>query len=118
MEVGLPPLWPAAPSLLDGLRAQRHLRRLARLLRRRGWSAQARFGGAIPLLRVFDPRVPCIGDSVMVVQDEEGRWWFKSGTGELLAPCDEVGAACVRIAELLVPWVVCALGGRAAGLAG
>ncbi|NVI88519.1 hypothetical protein [Actinomadura sp. BRA 177] len=111
---GIPPQRPAAPSPLDDRRARRELNRLARRLRRRGWSAQARFGDGAPLVRLFDPRVPYIGDSVMVVWDETGRR-FRSSTGELLASCDDADSACVRVAELLVPWVLGALGGRPPG---
>ncbi|MFA1546611.1 hypothetical protein [Actinomadura chokoriensis] len=109
--VGLPPGPPVAPSPLDVWRARRHLNRLARRLRRRGWAAQPRYGGSPPLLRVFDPRVPSVGDSVTTVRDGDG-WWFASSTDDRLATCSDLDGACVGVAEMLVPWVVQALGGR------
>ncbi|WP_067802461.1 hypothetical protein [Actinomadura formosensis] len=108
---GFPPCPPVAPSLLDTWRARRHLNRLALRLRRDGWTARPRYGQSPPLLRVFDPRVPCIGDSITAVRDETG-WWFVSSTGDRLAPCPDLDGACAGVARLLVPWVVCALGDR------
>ncbi|MFA1541511.1 hypothetical protein [Actinomadura monticuli] len=108
---GLLPGPPVAPSPLDVWRARRQLYRLARRLRRRGWTAQIRYDNSPILLRVFDPRVPCIGDSITAVGDEAG-WWFTSSTGDRLAACSDLDGACAGIAASLVPWVVRALGGR------
>ncbi|MFG1858616.1 hypothetical protein ACGFJT_42760 [Actinomadura geliboluensis] len=108
---GLPPGPPVAPSLPDAWRARRHLNRLARRLRRGGWTAQPRYDESPPLLRVFDPRVPCVGESVTAVRDGSG-WWFVSSTGGRLGACSDLEGTCAGVAASLVPWVVQALGGR------
>ncbi|TDD87528.1 hypothetical protein [Actinomadura rubrisoli] len=104
----IPPSPPVAPSPLDAWRARRHLGRLARRLRRRGWTAQARFTASPPLLRVFDARVPRIGDSIAANREEAG-WWFMSSTGERLAPCADPDWAVSKISVQLAPFISCAL---------
>lgn len=83
------------------------LERLRRALRREGWVAQRRYGGSLVMLRVYSSAVPCIGDSITVVRGD-GGWWFRSSTGDLLAPCSHVGLAVSEVSALLRPWVAAA----------
>ncbi|TDD61117.1 hypothetical protein E1293_45205 [Actinomadura darangshiensis] len=109
MDLPLRP--PVVPSTLHAWRARRRLNRLARSLRRRGWTVQPHYRGRPPLLRVFDSKVPCIGDSIKAVKDE-AAWHYVSNTGQRLAPCDDPNKACIAVAALLVPWILRAFGGR------
>lgn len=80
------------------------LNRLRRVLRRRGWTAERRYDESLPMLRVYSVGAPCVGDSITVVRGD-GGWWYRSSTGELLAPCSRVGVAAWRVSALLLPWV-------------
>ncbi|WP_433228975.1 hypothetical protein [Actinomadura formosensis] len=84
--------------------ARRRLNRLARALRRHGWRAQRRYTGPRPVLRVFFPDAPCLGDSVTVTAGD-GGWWYRSSTGELLAPCSDVDLAVSLVTTSLGRWV-------------
>ncbi|MCQ0006332.1 hypothetical protein [Actinomadura madurae] len=84
--------------------ARRQLNRLARVLRRHGWTVDRRYAETLPMLRVFFPGAPCLGDSVTVVSGD-GGWWYRSSTGELLAPCWRVDLAVAQISTLLERWV-------------
>jgi hypothetical protein len=77
---------------------------LARALRRQGWTVDRRYLETLPMLRVFFPGAPCLGDSITVVGGD-GGWWYRSSTGELLAPCSRVDLAVSRISTLLERWV-------------
>lgn len=70
-------------------------------------------------LRVTDPRVPYIGETVMLVRaanvpSVKQVPWFKSSTGVLFAPCTDPQRAAEAIHFLLTPWVAIALKKRAA----
>ncbi|MDL4818302.1 hypothetical protein [Actinomadura opuntiae] len=91
--VGVPPDSPAAP---DAWLACFLLNRLARRLRLRGWSVQFRYEGSPPLLRVWDARIPSLGDSITAARDD-ADWWFTSSTGERLAACREPGLAVLML---------------------
>ncbi|WP_024934134.1 hypothetical protein [Actinomadura welshii] len=84
--------------------ARRRLNRLARALRRDGWTVERRYAETLPTLRVFFAGAPCLGDSVTVVSGD-GGWWYRSSTGELLAPCSRVDLAVSQISTLLERWV-------------
>src|SRR5437868_11143298 len=99
--VDIPPGSPAAPCPLDVWRTRRYLRRLARQLRRRGWTAQTRFTVSPPLLRVYDPQTPHIEDHVTVVREDAG-FWFVSSSGKWLAPCADLDWAVARVSAQLV----------------
>ncbi|NDU72375.1 hypothetical protein GWI34_07015 [Actinomadura sp. DSM 109109] len=69
-------------------------------------------------LRVTDPRVPHIGETVMLVEaanvpSARQVPWFKSSTGVLFGPCTDPQRAAEAIHFLLIPWVGMALKKRA-----
>lgn len=84
--------------------ARRHLNRLARTLRRRGWTVDHRYAETRPILRVFFPDAPCLGDSITVAAGN-GGWWYRSSTGELLAPCADIDLAVSRVTTALDRWI-------------
>ncbi|WP_152563814.1 hypothetical protein [Actinomadura welshii] len=84
--------------------ARRRLDRLARALRRHGWTVDRRYLETLPMLRVFFPDAPCLGDSITVVSGD-GGWWYRSSTGELLAPCSDLDLAVSQLSTLLERWV-------------
>lgn len=94
----------ARAALPRPLTARRLLNRLGRRLRRRGWSVERRYDEALPMLRVYFPGAWCLGESVRVVAGD-GGWWYRSSTGELLAPCSQVDLAVSLIASSLERWV-------------
>ncbi|GAA2415725.1 hypothetical protein GCM10010191_27570 [Actinomadura vinacea] len=109
----IPPDAPTAPFLPEcsgPWRAHRYLDRLARAMRRYGWTAELRYAQQPPiLLRVYSEAVPCIGESVSVLQ-ENGAWWYRASYGVWLAQCTNVPLAAQRLSVLLTPWVSAALG--------
>ncbi|GAA3950153.1 hypothetical protein GCM10023085_35930 [Actinomadura viridis] len=110
--VPIPPDAPTAPALPEHSgpwRAHRYLHRLARAMRRYGWTTEVRYGQLLPtLLRVYSAAVPSIGESVTVVR-ANGIWWYRASTGEWLAPCTNLQLATQRLSVLLTPWVTAAL---------
>jgi hypothetical protein len=87
-----------------------HLDRLAQEVIREGWKAVPRYDGPCPLLRVFDPAVPDFGESITLVPGTtSGVWWYRSSTGEDLAPHTKPARAAERITRILVPYVTAAL---------
>lgn len=91
---------------------RRRLDRLARELRREGWTTARRYGQTPLTLRVFSESVPCLGESITVVRRRGSAVsWYRSSTGALLAPCSQVEAAAHEITALLTPWVAIALMG-------
>ncbi|TDC57921.1 hypothetical protein E1281_03160 [Actinomadura sp. KC345] len=80
------------------------MNRLARRLRRLGWRVERRYGDAVPMLRVHFPGLPSLGESIMVAAGA-GGWWYRSSTGELLAPCSQVDMAVSLITSSLERWV-------------
>ncbi|TDD73490.1 hypothetical protein E1293_31280 [Actinomadura darangshiensis] len=87
--------------------ARRQLNRLARALRRRGWTVDRRYAETCPMLRVFFPDMPCLGDSVTVAGGD-GGWWYRSSTGELLAPCADMDLAVTQVTTALERWIAMA----------
>ncbi|SFP73837.1 hypothetical protein SAMN04489713_11710 [Actinomadura madurae] len=87
--------------------ARRLLNRLGRALRRQGWTVDRRYAETLPMLRVHFPDAPCLGDSITIVGRDDG-WWYRSSTGELLAPCSRVDLAVSQISTLLERWVAVA----------
>ncbi|MFA1544525.1 hypothetical protein [Actinomadura monticuli] len=61
------------------------LNRLARALRRRGWTVDRRYAETRPMLRVFFPDAPCLGDTVTIAAGD-GGWWYRSITGNCWRP--------------------------------
>ncbi|SNS69960.1 hypothetical protein [Actinomadura mexicana] len=91
-----------------------HLDRLAHELIREGWKAVPRYDGPLPLLRVFDPAVPGLGESVTLAPGSTSdAWWYRSSTGEDLAPHTSPARAAERITRILTPYVAAALAARA-----
>ncbi|MFB4311956.1 hypothetical protein [Actinomadura sp. GTD37] len=84
--------------------ARRQLNRLARALERRGWRVDRRYAETRPLLLVHFPGVTGLGDSVIVAAGD-GGWWYRSSTGELLAPCSNTELAVSRVMTALDRWV-------------
>lgn len=81
------------------------LDRLAAALNEAGWATRRRYGQIPVLIHVFHPEVPVLGDSISVEPSFGTVPWFKSSTGELLAPCDDLPLAVEQIAKLLGPYV-------------
>lgn len=93
--------------------AAEHLDRLASELVREGWTALPRNSDTEPLLQVFDPDVPAFGESITVVPGAtRGTWWFRSSTGEYLAPHTQPGLAADKVTRILIPYVTAALAAR------
>jgi hypothetical protein len=87
-----------------------HLDRLAQEVIREGWKAVPRYDAPYPLLRVFDPAAPEFGESVTLVPGTaSGIWWYRSSTGEDLAPHTRPALAAERITRILIPYVTAAL---------
>ncbi len=97
----------ALVALPRPLTARRLLNRLARALRRRGWTVERRYAETLPMLRMHFPEVTGLGESVTVVGGD-GGWWYRSSTGELLAPCSDVDLAALRVATSLDRWIAAA----------
>jgi hypothetical protein len=96
-------------------RARLHLGRLRRALRRDGWTVEQRYTESPLMLRVYSADMPCLGDSVSVVREADG-WWFWSSTGDLLAPCGRVDLAASAVAaSLRPPWLGLAMRVRSPG---
>lgn len=90
-----------------------HLDRLAAEVVREGWQVVPRYDDPCPLLRVFDADVPHFGESITLVPGStSGTWWFRSSTGEDLAPSDCPAHAAERITRILSPFVTAALAPR------
>ncbi|MFA1546777.1 hypothetical protein [Actinomadura chokoriensis] len=87
--------------------ARRLLNRLGRALRRRGWRVERRYAETRPLLRVHFPDVAGLGESITVVGGD-GGWWYRSSTGELLAPCADMRLAVARVTTALDRWIAAA----------
>ncbi|MCP9968465.1 hypothetical protein LUX57_27635 [Actinomadura madurae] len=87
--------------------ARRRLDRLARALRRRGWTVERRYAEPLPVLRMRFAEVAGLGESVTVVGGD-GGWWYRSSTGELLAPCSDVERAALRVTTSLDRWIAAA----------
>jgi hypothetical protein len=83
------------------------LNRLGRALRRRGWRVEHRYAETLPLLRVHFPEVAGLGESVTVTGGD-GGWWYRSSTGELLAPCSDTDLAVLRVMTSLDRWIAAA----------
>ncbi len=65
---------------------------------------ERRYAETLPLLRVHFPDMWGLGESVTVVSGA-GGWWYRSSTGELLAPCADVDLAVLRVMTALDRWV-------------
>lgn len=90
-----------------------HLDRLAQEVIREGWKAVPRYDGGCPLLRVFDPAVPDFGESITLVPGTTPDvWWYRSSTGEDLAPHTKPIHAAERITRILTPYVAAVLAAR------
>ncbi|SFQ34465.1 hypothetical protein SAMN04489713_1285 [Actinomadura madurae] len=90
-----------------------YLDQLAHEIIRQGWKAVPRYDGPHPLLRVFDPAVPDFGESITLVPGTTPDvWWYRSSTGENLAPHTKPARAAERITRILLPFVTAALAAR------
>ncbi|GAA3978511.1 hypothetical protein GCM10023085_71140 [Actinomadura viridis] len=103
------------PRSVRASEAEVCLWRLEGALAARGW-ASASIGGSPPALRVFDARVPGLGETVAVVPAPSAMGaavaWFRSSAGVLLGPCDDPERAAESVHLLLAPWGARALAGR------
>ncbi|MFA1541966.1 hypothetical protein [Actinomadura monticuli] len=62
---------------------------------------------------MFDPAVPDVGDSITLVPaTTPDVWWYRSSTGEDLAPHTRPALAAERITRILIPYVTAALAAR------
>jgi hypothetical protein len=98
--------------------AAEHLDRLGSTLAECELAAVTRYAGLVPLLRVFHPALPCIGETVaaMPFQDGQGAcvWWFVLPGYDFLARCSDLERTVERLFEALAPiiQVVTGQGGR------
>jgi hypothetical protein len=98
-----------SPLVLAGYRsfAAEHLDQLGWAIADTELVAVTRYAEAVPLLRVFHPALPCIGESVSVVPTENAKrsweWWFRLSDGRLIAECDDLNRAVGQILEALDP---------------
>lgn len=76
-----------------------HLDALAGALDANVWRA-VRYGDAPPQLRVTRPAVPVIGETITVICAPSGPW-FRSSTGDLMAPCGDLDGAVEHIERTL-----------------
>lgn len=97
----------------------------AEQLDRLGWAiadtelvAVTRYAEAVPLLRVFHPKLPMVGESISALPgQEDGRdseWWYRLPDGNGLAPCADLPRTIERLFEWLDPVIRLAHGERAA----
>lgn len=84
------------------------MERLSHRLLGLGWHVVRRYEDERPLIRVLSPVSTCVGDSVVI-----DTGWFRSGTGVWLAPCREADVAAEAVAQLLAPYVIAIVMGRA-----
>lgn len=90
-----------------------HLDRLAEEVVREGWTAVRCYEGPHPLIRVFDASVPHFGESVRLLPGTRSPlWWYRSSTGEDLAPHTKPILAAKRVTRILLPYVTAALAAR------
>jgi hypothetical protein len=66
-----------------------------------------RYAETRPILRVHFPDFGGLGESVTVVGGH-GGWWYRSSTGELLAPCSDVDLAVLGVMMSLDRWIAAA----------
>lgn len=92
------------PSDLDGWRARRLLTRLARDLRKRGWTVEPRSAEFPPMLRVRAPEVAYVGETVTAVRHVDG-WWFRTSGGRNIRHAIDTASAAGVIDALLRPWL-------------
>ncbi|MFB4314757.1 hypothetical protein [Actinomadura sp. 21ATH] len=95
------------PAITDDYRAT-----AAACLDRLGWAvadtelvAVTRYAEAVPMLRVFHPKLPNVGESISAVPvREDGAdpvWWYRHSGGGRLAPCADPSRALECVFELL-----------------
>ncbi|WP_242911413.1 hypothetical protein [Actinomadura terrae] len=90
-----------------------HLDRLAQECVRQGWQVAPQYAETYPLLRIFDPAAPHIGESATLVPGSAtGVWKYRSSTGEDLAPHDAPARAAAKITRILTPYITAALAPR------
>ncbi|KAB2348481.1 hypothetical protein [Actinomadura rudentiformis] len=85
-------------------RARRNLTKLARALHGDGWTTVRKYEENPPRLRVFLAEVPCVGETVTVIQGWS-KWGFVTSAGLWVGPCREPEYAAGEVAHLLKPWV-------------
>ncbi|TDD40538.1 hypothetical protein E1287_00775 [Actinomadura sp. KC06] len=58
-------------------------------------------------MRVMEPSVPQFSESVTLVPGggRSSLWWFRSSTGENLAPHTKPDVAAARVVRILIPYV-------------
>lgn len=104
-QVTTPRSAPPLESRRTRRQARRRLTRLARALRRRGWTAVLRPAENPPRLRVFHTETPCVGETVTVIRGGAATWWYASSTGTCLAPVQNVETAADDLTASLTPWI-------------
>ncbi|MFI0408311.1 hypothetical protein [Actinomadura sp. 3N508] len=64
-------------------------------------------------MRVTEASIPEFGESVRLVPGtKSGLWWFRSSTGEDLAPHTRPDVAAARVIRILIPYVTTILAAR------
>jgi hypothetical protein len=92
-----------------------HLDRLGEDLRRAGWSTVRRYDRPLPLLRVFSPALPEVGESVWVKPGVGGVPWFIASTCDPLSPCHDLLGARIEVSARLAPLTAVAPAGLVGG---
>ncbi|MFI0479735.1 hypothetical protein [Actinomadura sp. 9N215] len=90
-----------------------HLDRLSEEIAREGWQFARRYDGPRPLIHVFDRDIPQFGESITLVPGQTPDvWWFRSSTGEDLAPHTKPIQAAKQVTRILIPYVTAARAAR------
>ncbi|TYB42512.1 hypothetical protein FXF69_32475 [Actinomadura chibensis] len=83
-----------------------HLDRFADEAVQEGWQVARRYDGPQPLVHVYDRDIPEFGESITLAPDlAPNRWWFRSSTGEDLAPHTKPAQAAKQVTRILIPYV-------------
>jgi hypothetical protein len=97
--------------------AAEHLDRLGWAIADTELVAVTRYAEAVPSLRVFHPKVPVIGESIIAASTQEAQgeavWWYWLPDGSRLAPCTDLPRTLERIFKALDPIIRIAHGARA-----
>ncbi|WP_433329885.1 hypothetical protein [Spirillospora sp. CA-294931] len=95
------------------MRAVDDLEQLALAMSSAGWQSRLLRDDHPPVLRVWHPSVPSVGDTITVAPEALGpgsQPWHKSSTGELVGQCADPQRTAARIQELLGPLVAAIAG--------
>ncbi|MFC4055071.1 hypothetical protein ACFOY4_35740 [Actinomadura syzygii] len=83
-----------------------HLDRFADEAAREGWQVTRRYDGPQPLIHVYDREIQDFGESITLAPGRTAdMWWFRSSTGENLAPHTKPAQAAKQVTRILIPYV-------------